>query len=98
MMLSILPKSQTPILNKIGTSKFWILTGRRAKFVAQQQQQQQRCYSSTQSKAVQSKTSMSTMTAYEEETAPSEESHFALILGKPGGGKGTISGKILKVR
>jgi len=27
-----------------------------------------------------------------------EESHFALILGKPGGGKGTISGKILKVR
>lgn len=25
-----------------------------------------------------------------------EESHFALILGKPGGGKGTISGKILK--
>jgi hypothetical protein len=29
--------------------------------------------------------------------APDEESHFALILGKPGGGKGTISGKILKV-
>ena len=29
--------------------------------------------------------------------APEEESHFALILGKPGGGKGTISGKILKV-
>lgn len=28
--------------------------------------------------------------------APEEESHFALILGKPGGGKGTISGKILK--
>jgi len=26
-----------------------------------------------------------------------EDSHFALILGKPGGGKGTISGKILKV-
>eukprot|EP00532_Pseudo-nitzschia_australis_P001181 CAMPEP_0168192702 /NCGR_PEP_ID=MMETSP0139_2-20121125/18193_1 /TAXON_ID=44445 /ORGANISM="Pseudo-nitzschia australis, Strain 10249 10 AB" /LENGTH=247 /DNA_ID=CAMNT_0008115967 /DNA_START=158 /DNA_END=901 /DNA_ORIENTATION=+ len=25
-----------------------------------------------------------------------EDSHFALILGKPGGGKGTISGKILK--
>ena len=29
--------------------------------------------------------------------APEEEGHFALILGKPGGGKGTISGKILKV-
>lgn len=29
---------------------------------------------------------------------PAEENHFALILGKPGGGKGTISGKILKVR
>lgn len=28
--------------------------------------------------------------------APEDESHFALILGKPGGGKGTISGKILK--
>ncbi|KAG7353675.1 adenylate kinase-domain containing protein [Nitzschia inconspicua] len=27
---------------------------------------------------------------------PAEEKHFALILGKPGGGKGTISGKILK--
>ena len=29
--------------------------------------------------------------------APEEEGHFALILGKPGGGKGTISCKILKV-
>jgi len=28
--------------------------------------------------------------------APSEDSQFMLILGKPGGGKGTISGKILK--
>eukprot|EP00544_Gedaniella_sp_CCMP2646_P003669 CAMPEP_0202494638 /NCGR_PEP_ID=MMETSP1361-20130828/12957_1 /ASSEMBLY_ACC=CAM_ASM_000849 /TAXON_ID=210615 /ORGANISM="Staurosira complex sp., Strain CCMP2646" /LENGTH=225 /DNA_ID=CAMNT_0049125267 /DNA_START=122 /DNA_END=799 /DNA_ORIENTATION=+ len=28
--------------------------------------------------------------------APEEESHFLLILGKPGGGKGTISKKILK--
>jgi len=28
--------------------------------------------------------------------AHEEEGHFALILGKPGGGKGTISGKILK--
>ena len=37
---------------------------------------------------------MSSMMEAEEE----EESHFALILGKPGGGKGTISGKILKVR
>jgi hypothetical protein len=37
---------------------------------------------------------MSSMTA----AAPDEEGHFALILGKPGGGKGTISGKILKVR
>jgi hypothetical protein len=36
---------------------------------------------------------MSSMTA----AAPEEDSHFALILGKPGGGKGTISGKILKV-
>jgi nucleoside-triphosphate--adenylate kinase len=36
---------------------------------------------------------MSSMTVQ----APDEESHFALILGKPGGGKGTISGKILKV-
>lgn len=27
---------------------------------------------------------------------PDEESHMILILGKPGGGKGTISGKILK--
>ena len=32
------------------------------------------------------------------EAAAEEESHFALILGKPGGGKGTISGKILQVR
>ena len=32
------------------------------------------------------------------EASAEEESHFALILGKPGGGKGTISGKILKVR
>lgn len=38
--------------------------------------------------------SMSTMLT--EEACPEEESHFALILGKPGGGKGTISGKILK--
>jgi hypothetical protein len=30
-------------------------------------------------------------------SAPEEDAHFALILGKPGGGKGTISGKILKV-
>lgn len=37
---------------------------------------------------------MSSMTA----AAPEEDgSHFALILGKPGGGKGTISNKILKV-
>lgn len=35
---------------------------------------------------------MSSMTA----SAPEEDGHFALILGKPGGGKGTISGKILK--
>ena len=32
------------------------------------------------------------------EASAEEESHFALILGKPGGGKGTISGKILQVR
>ncbi len=31
------------------------------------------------------------------EAEAEEESRFALILGKPGGGKGTISGKILKV-
>jgi hypothetical protein len=37
---------------------------------------------------------MSSMTV----ASPAEENHFALILGKPGGGKGTISGKILKVR
>lgn len=36
---------------------------------------------------------MSSMTV----SAPEEDCHFALILGKPGGGKGTISGKILKV-
>ena len=36
---------------------------------------------------------MSSMTV----SAPEEDAHFALILGKPGGGKGTISGKILKV-
>lgn len=30
-------------------------------------------------------------------TQAAEESHFLLILGKPGGGKGTISKKILKV-
>jgi len=35
---------------------------------------------------------MSSMTV----SAPEEDCHFALILGKPGGGKGTISGKILK--
>jgi nucleoside-triphosphate--adenylate kinase len=35
---------------------------------------------------------MSSMTV----TSPEEDTHFALILGKPGGGKGTISGKILK--
>jgi hypothetical protein len=29
---------------------------------------------------------------------PEEESHFLLILGPPGGGKGTISKKMLKVR
>jgi hypothetical protein len=29
---------------------------------------------------------------------PEEESHFLLMLGKPGGGKGTISKKILDVR
>lgn len=28
---------------------------------------------------------------------PEQESNILLILGKPGGGKGTISGKILKV-
>jgi hypothetical protein len=37
---------------------------------------------------------MSSMTV----ASPDEENHFALILGKPGGGKGTISGKILQVR
>ena len=37
---------------------------------------------------------MSTMS----QLAPDEESRFLLILGKPGGGKGTISGKILDVR
>lgn len=37
---------------------------------------------------------MSSMTV----SAPEEDGRFALILGKPGGGKGTISGKILKVR
>ena len=31
-------------------------------------------------------------------TSTDEDCHFALILGKPGGGKGTISGKLLKVR
>ena len=36
---------------------------------------------------------MSTMSV----AAPDEDCHFILILGKPGGGKGTISGKILKV-
>mmetsp|Transcript_17440 Transcript_17440/g.26485 ORF Transcript_17440/g.26485 Transcript_17440/m.26485 type:complete len:246 (-) Transcript_17440:143-880(-) len=30
-----------------------------------------------------------------QQPAPQEESHFILILGKPGGGKGTISNKIL---
>jgi hypothetical protein len=30
--------------------------------------------------------------------SPDEDPHMMLILGKPGGGKGTISGKILKVR
>jgi hypothetical protein len=30
--------------------------------------------------------------------APDYETQMMLILGKPGGGKGTISGKILKVR
>jgi len=35
---------------------------------------------------------MSSMTV----AAPEEDCHFALILGKPGGGKGTISGKVLK--
>ena len=29
--------------------------------------------------------------------SPEEESQMVLILGKPGGGKGTISGKILQV-
>jgi hypothetical protein len=37
---------------------------------------------------------MSSMTL----ASPQEENHFALILGKPGGGKGTISEKILKVK
>jgi hypothetical protein len=46
-----------------------------------------RCYTSKQ------RTYMSSMTAQ----SPDEENRFALILGKPGGGKGTISGKILKV-
>lgn len=36
---------------------------------------------------------MSTMSV----ASPEDESHFLLILGKPGGGKGTISKKILKV-
>lgn len=36
---------------------------------------------------------MSTMSV----ASPEEESHFLLILGKPGGGKGTISKKILHV-
>ena len=30
-------------------------------------------------------------------SSPDEEPHMILILGKPGGGKGTISGKLLKV-
>jgi len=30
--------------------------------------------------------------------AAEEQAHFLLMLGKPGGGKGTISKKILKVR
>lgn len=30
-----------------------------------------------------------------QQSAPQDESHFVLILGKPGGGKGTISNKIL---
>lgn len=30
--------------------------------------------------------------------SPEYEAQLMLILGKPGGGKGTISGKILKVR
>lgn len=41
-----------------------------------------------------SKRSMSSTSMMEAEAE--EESRFALILGKPGGGKGTISGKILK--
>lgn len=41
------------------------------------------------------RTYMSTLT----EAAPhDDESRFMLILGKPGGGKGTISQKILQVR
>jgi hypothetical protein len=41
------------------------------------------------------RTYMSTLT----QTAPrDDECLFMLILGKPGGGKGTISGKILRVR
>lgn len=39
-----------------------------------------------------SRSFMSTMSL----SHPEEDSHFLLILGKPGGGKGTISGKILK--
>jgi hypothetical protein len=52
------------------------------------------CKMTTMSEAAMSRQFMSSMSvAHPEE----QENHFALILGKPGGGKGTISGKILKV-
>jgi hypothetical protein len=43
--------------------------------------------------AIQHRSFMSTQAL----SSAEEESHMLLILGKPGGGKGTISGKILKV-
>ena len=52
-------------------------------------------YSSKVNNVAQRSKHMSTMP--QAASVPNEESHFALILGKPGGGKGTISGKILKV-
>ena len=41
--------------------------------------------------------STQTQTQTQPVAAPDEEARILLILGKPGGGKGTISGKVLKV-
>mmetsp|Transcript_12556 Transcript_12556/g.19444 ORF Transcript_12556/g.19444 Transcript_12556/m.19444 type:complete len:264 (+) Transcript_12556:179-970(+) len=49
-------------------------------------------FKSATSMNIMSRSFMSTMSL----SHPEEDSHFLLILGKPGGGKGTISGKILK--